>query len=145
MNVNRSTLNLQYFRVPPGGKLPDLSVFNPFWVVLIIEEEVTPQWRDEVSAWLVGSGCRYMMAWGLDCASWDETVDHANLQQFGYGEIPEKDFVFTTWHENDSLEEVFFFAKYAARHPAHELKNLVLVHIAYEKRADEFEEMFATV
>ena len=54
------------------------------------------------------------MAWGVDCSLWDDSVDHADLERFGYSDIPEDEFVMTTWHEGDTLEEVFWFARHVA-------------------------------
>ena len=69
------------------------------------------------------------MAWGENCSAWDDAVDFANMEQFDYEEIPEEHFVMTTWHERDSLEELFFFAKNAALHPIAVLDNTLLLHV----------------
>jgi hypothetical protein len=77
-----------------------------------------------------------MMAWGADCSSWDDSVDFANIEQFEYEEIPAQSFVMTTWHEKDSLEEVFWYAGFCADHPNADLKSTLIVHIsAQDQRA----------
>lgn len=53
----------------------------------------------------------YMMAWGVGCSSWDDSVDLANLEQCGFGDIPDEAFVMTTWHERDTLQQVFEFSR----------------------------------
>ena len=55
-----------------------------------------------------------MMAWGMDCSAWDFSVDEASLG----GQIPNGDFVITTWHDNEPVEEAFWFAQFCAVHPS---------------------------
>ena len=54
------------------------------------------------------------MAWGLDCSLWHDSVDSANIEKFIPNDIPDDQFVMTTWHKGDSLEEVLRFAKFDA-------------------------------
>jgi hypothetical protein len=78
------------------------------------------------------------MAWGEQCSSWDNSVDDANLKACDYGEIPEHQFVMTTWHEHKSLQEVFWFSKYTAFHPTVDIKNTLLLHISHFSKEDEY-------
>ena len=94
---------------------------------------------------MVRVGCLYMMAWGVACSAWDDSVDEANLEAFGYGHIPEDRFVMTTWHERDPLEEVFWFAKYNAHHPTAKLDQTVILHIGGEEKKHEFLSSYAEV
>lgn len=83
-----------------------------------------------------------MMAWGHKCSSWDDSVDIANLQNFNYGEIPDSKFVMTTWHENEPLQKVFWYAKNAAFHPDVELANILIVHIGDTDKDEQYKEMY---
>lgn len=121
---------------------PDSTALNglaegPSRVVLIAEAQVTPTWQHQVSQWLVERGCVYMMAWGQDCSTWDDSVDMANLEQFDFEPIPEERFVMTTWHEKETLQEVFWFSENCARHPVVEATRTVLLHISAEPREVE--------
>ena len=89
------------------------------------------------------SGCLYMMAWGKNCSSWDDSVDIANLERFAYEDIPDSQSVMTTWHENESLEEVFWFSKNNSSHPTVALQSVVLVHIAARERQSELLHAYA--
>src|SRR5262245_34396577 len=89
-----------YLHLEPGAAPPRLDGRAPFKAVVVIDSDVTPAWQTQVSEWLVRSGCRYMMAWGRKCSDWDTSVDQASLAIFGYGKIPESEFVMTTWHAN---------------------------------------------
>lgn len=119
----------EYIHLAPDHKLPDGPV-RPFKAVLIIEEPPTAEWQKLVSEWLVASGCLFMLAWGHECSSWDDSVDYANLDAFDYGDIPDDKFVMTTWHDKEPLSEVLCFAAHGAAHSDIPLDLLVLVHIA---------------
>ena len=131
------TQSVHYVHLRAGTEPPQQAWSAPFRAVVIAEGEVSPEWRTKVSAWLVNSGCLYMSAWGTDCSAWDTSVDIANIEACGYGEIPEDKFVMTTWHENESLAEAFWFAKNNAHHPTLNLQNTVLVHVAHSERRNE--------
>ena len=92
--------SLIYVHLPAGKQPPELPAALSR-VIVIVEDEVTDEWRDHISEWIVRLGCLYMMAWGKDCSKWDDSVDFANLEQHDFGDIPDNNFVMTTWHEAD--------------------------------------------
>ncbi len=136
---------MEYIRLEPDTDLPDISTFNPFRVLVIVEEAVTSEWQKKVSTWLVTSGCLYMMAWGIECSSWDDSVDYANIEYFNYENIPDNKFVMTTWHENESIEEVFLFSKNDAIHPSVDLKHTFLIHISNCCKKNEYTNKYISV
>jgi len=129
-------MQLHYIHLPSGSSLPEIS-HRPFRAVVVVDEKVTEEWRGLVSAWLVASGCLYMMAWGDDCSRWDDSVDYANLEEFNYGVIPEERFVYTTWHENQALAEAFWFSEHCATHPVVEFEATIILDITATSRAVE--------
>lgn len=133
--------SVHYVRLTDGGTFPELQNRTPFKAVVIVDEHSSSAFRSKASKWLVAEGCLYMMAWGKDCTSWDDSVDHANLECFSYGKIPEDSFVMTTWHDDEALIDVFGFAKRAS-HPTIDLEKMVLVHVSEEDKRDELIEMF---
>ena len=135
----------RYVRLQKGRLLPDVSDLRPFKAIVVVEDLSARLWRDEASRWLVNSGCLYMMAWGDHCEAWDESVDQANLESFGFGAIPDDKFVVTTWHENEALSEVFEFAKVAASHPKVERDNILVLHIGTEDKHAKYQELFDKV
>ena len=126
-----------YLHVTPGAVLPDAPRLAPFRAVIIAEAQVSPDWQAAVSDWLVQSGCLYTMAWGVNSSSWDDSVDMANMEQFDFKEIPEDRFVMTTWHEDETLNEVFWFCKNNAFHSTVNLENTLLLHISTEEREEQ--------
>lgn len=133
---------MKYLWLQPSSKLPDISELHPFRCVVIVEESVTPEWQSQVSSWLVVSGCLYMMAWGENCSNWDDSVDHANLEFFDYKEIPDENFVMTTWHDKEPIKEVFWFSKNNAFHPIINIKNTLILHISKNKMENEVLEKY---
>jgi len=127
---------MKYIYLAPEVELPEISYLEPFKAIVVVDSVVSSKWQAQVSSWLVDSGCRYMMAWGTDCSSWDDSVDFASLEAFNFQDTPEDRFVMTTWHSDDPLEEVFSYAKYSAQHPVLELKHLVIVHITQNGQRD---------
>jgi hypothetical protein len=128
---------MKYCQLKPGSQLPDISALSPFRSVVIIEESVTSEWQSLVSHWLVKSGCLFMIAWGKDCSTWDDSVDIANIEEFGFGDIPEDKLVMTTWHDKEPLKEVFWFSKNNAYHPTVELPNTLILHISNTNKENE--------
>ena len=133
---------LKYVRLHVGDEVPDLSEFRAFRAVVIVEEDVSADWRAKLSEWLVESGCLYMLAWGDGCSDWDDSVDWVNLDKFDFAEIPDEKFVMTTWHENESLEEIFWFAKHSATHPTENLDSTLLLHISNANRESQLIEQY---
>ena len=123
-------MTVQYLQIHSSPHHLPLGERRPFRAVVIIDQSVASEWQEEVSSWLVRSGCLYMMAWGKGCSSWDDSVDLANLKDFNFEEIPDEKFVMTTWHNNEPLEEVFWFSKHSAFHPNIEMQDTLIIHIS---------------
>tara|TARA_Y100001970_G_scaffold56232_1_gene71257 strand:- start:4459 stop:4800 length:342 start_codon:yes stop_codon:yes gene_type:complete len=111
--------------------------------VVVIEENVTESKQKDISKWLVQSGCLYMMAWGKKCSSWDTSVDLANLELFNYGDIPDDEFVSTTWHEDEPLSEVFSYSKHCAFHSNVDLVNTVVLHLSAVSKFEQYTRDYA--
>lgn len=133
-----------YIHLAPDSALPEIRVV-PSKFVVVIEAEVSGEWQQRVSEWIVASGCLYMMAWGRECSSWDDSVDWANIDQWGSHPIPEREFVITTWHDNEPLSDVFRFAKRVAQHTCIDLVNTTILDISTVSRRDELLRLYAAV
>jgi hypothetical protein len=134
---------VRYLRVDPDGALEQYEGDRPFRAIVVVEDAVQPEWQSVASKWLVDSGCVYMLAWGQGCSSWDTSVDLANLQAFGYGQIPEDRFVMTTWHEHEPLSEVFWFAKHCAFAATVEIVDTLVFHVSRTDRSKEYAHLYA--
>lgn len=132
----------EYLLLNNNDGLPEISHLKPFRAVVVIESEVSSDWQYKVSKWLVNSRCFYMMAWGNECSSWDDSVDFANVELSENYEVSDKNLVMTTWHENVPIEKVFEFAKTPALFMNPELKNLLILHIANESKEQQLKTMY---
>ena len=125
-----------YVQLTPGDPFPSIAEFAPFKAVVILNAHYSGEWQDEVSRWLVDSGCRYMLAWGPDCTTWDDSVDYASIIKHLPEETPDSDFVMTTWHSDQTLEDVFWQAQFNAQlsYDDVELNETVLLDVSRTNR-----------
>jgi hypothetical protein len=86
------------FSSPFGGR--DFAL-----MLVVADPSVTADERWAVSTDIVRRGCRYVVCTGHDCALWDDSIDWAELQATDFSP-PDDRFIMTTWHEDDSLEDV---------------------------------------
>ena len=132
-----------YLHLPPDGELPVMKDKTPFLAIVVADDEVSQMWQWDASRWLAEAGCRVMLAWGKDAEAWAEAVDDASQEAVDYEDIPEDRLVVTTSHEDEDLEEAFWFAKHRAAHPALALGRTLIVHIAAAPRREEIEAAYA--
>jgi len=132
-----------YLHLKPGAEPADISALSPYAAIVMIEDDVSPEWRSMISRWLVDTGCLYMIAWGKECALWDDVVDWCHLEKYDFGEYPEDGFLITCWFSDYVLEEVFEFAKVHVEHPAVELRQTVLLHISKQNNEVIFLKKYA--
>lgn len=123
---------VEYIHLPSGSTLPS-TIPQPRRTIVLSEQAVTKEWQDLVSDWIVESGCLYMMAWGIACSSWNDSVDWALFRRHDFNDVPDDQFVMTTWHDNEPLSEVFFHALMCAFHPTIDLQRVTIIHIAEEE------------
>lgn len=128
--------SVEYIHLPAGSSLPPFEPI-PRRVIVLVEQDVTSQWQDAVSKWIVDSGCLWMMAWGRDCCSWDDSVDWANLKHIGGAELTDDNHVMTTWHADEPLSEVFFFNQMCAWHPTLDLHLVTILDVSEQERSSD--------
>ncbi|WP_431265278.1 DUF7684 family protein [Roseateles chitinivorans] len=119
-----------YQHVDPDAALPVLGMTAPFRAVIVAELPVTNSQQNRISDWLVAQGCLYAMAWGVNASSWDDAIDWAAIAKTDFAQVSEGALVLTTWHDDETLSEVFDFAIRCASHPAAPLNELIIVHVA---------------
>jgi len=136
---------LTYLHLPPDADLPELGARPPFLAIVLAEDEVAEMWSWDVARWLVASGARYVQAWGKDAEAWTEAVDDAALEAVDYEDAPDDRRVLTAAHDpaDEDMDEVFWFARHRAAHPALSLDAVLIVHIAPTPRKEEIEQAYA--
>ncbi|MET0320309.1 MAG: hypothetical protein ABW069_06270 [Duganella sp.] len=132
----------RYLHLAPEGELPVLEALDNFKAVLVVDVDVLETVRWDISRWLVESGCKVAVVWGQGAVAWGESIEDAHLEATDYEDVADEDVLIVTTHEDDDLSEAFWYARHRASHPAHELRDTVIVHIADAPRQDELEEEF---
>jgi hypothetical protein len=142
MPANTLSKPLHYLHLQADAELPDVTL-PPFLAIVLVEDEVSESWMWDACRWLVASGCRVMLAWGEDAPAWRDAVDDAALEAFDYEDVPAGNAVVTTSHEDEDIDDVFWFAKHRASHPDVPLNATLILHIAPAARKDALEAQYA--
>ncbi len=81
----------------------------------------------EIIRVLYSSGCRYVVAGGVDCEQWHDIADEEFIAQFPNQGQQDEDFVMTSWHTSESPEDVAFFFVNHTNFDHHDFKRFVVV------------------
>ncbi len=130
--------SMEYFQLSEHNDLPDIGHFAPFKVVLAIEDTVSSARQHEVSNWLIKMGGKYVMICGSNCASWEESIRQANLDQVDIEHMKPQEFVMITTHQHERLRNVFWHAKKHARHSHVKFSDILTIHIGNQNRSVEY-------
>ncbi|EBA16821.1 hypothetical protein RSK20926_03414 [Roseobacter sp. SK209-2-6] len=133
----------KYVHLPADVPISIPTGMTRFKCLILIEREISNDYRNEVSAALVAAGCLYALAWGLDCSIWDDAVDWAFLEHYDYGEYPEDKFVMTTWHDNETLEETVDFAKHCTEYSNVKLDDILVLDFSKQERSDFIQKLYS--
>lgn len=134
----------EYVYISPQGRIPKRQV-EPYLCLLVADKKVSGEKIVEIADWLLKTSCLYLMAWGEQSTSWNDAVDMANLKAFNFAYIQDEKFIITTWHDNETLYDVFFFAQTCATHMAVNLEKTVILHIAQQPNQEKLINLFAQV
>ncbi|CAD77598.1 MAG TPA: hypothetical protein DDX19_01970 [Rhodopirellula baltica] len=94
---------------PYDTAIPDFG--TPFVaIVLACDPTIAPDIQAAISAELVAKDCRYVLAWGVDSSSWDDSVDWAFIATDPEFNPPNDRMVMTTCHDNETIDDVICFA-----------------------------------
>ncbi len=87
----------------------DIKIQAPYACLVYSTEYTTKEEMERVSNWIVSSGCRFAVCAGVECSQWHDAIDWAYISSDPNYSPPESRFVMTSWHEEESLEEVVWF------------------------------------
>lgn len=131
----------KYSFLPADVSISVPREMNKFKCLILIEREIGADYRYEVSKALVKAGCLYSLAWGIDCSAWDDSVDWAFLEARDV-DCPDEEFVRTTWHDDETLEETVEFARHCTDHSAVKLDDILVLHFSNEDRGEFIENLY---
>ncbi len=104
-------------RVPAFGGWPARlqPIESPFVVAVVASAtDVSAGEIDDFAEALLEQGAAYVCAWGPDCERVHDIFDEAFVGSEGLGR---EQFVMTTWHDGEVLEEALWYAVWAAAVP----------------------------
>lgn len=103
-DVRLTTLQPPYrFESPFGGK---------GYVLLLHSDDpnIQPHVQSAFADQIVATGCRYACCSGVTCSSWHDAIDLSFVGTGSSNQRLEERFVMTTWHEQERLGDVVWFA-----------------------------------
>lgn len=110
----------------------DLSVCSEIpelYACMVWASELTSiSLKNDVSSALVASGCRYIVAGGLEGTIWDDAGDWAYLATEPNYDPPDETFVMTSWHDDEPMKEVLWFLLNVTNFDDHFFTNYLIIH-----------------
>ena len=87
---------------------------------------------------LLDAGCRYFVCGGEDCEWWHDMADEHFVAKYLNGTDAERDqnHVMTTWHANESPEDVAFFFVFNTSFDDVSFERFLVVHVGDEGAGD---------
>jgi hypothetical protein len=90
------------FRSPFDGR--------DFVLMLVVDDtSITDEEQSHLSSQIIQEGCRYAVCAGHRCSTWDDSIEWALLSRYPDFNPPDERFVMTSWHDNETLDDVVFF------------------------------------
>jgi hypothetical protein len=97
-------------------------------VVFANDESITNDEQNLISDQLVQTNCRYAVCAGHKCSTWDDSVDWAYLVTVNY-EPNDDAFVMTSWHTDESVQDVIFFALHCTNFDDHDFQRYLVLAV----------------
>ncbi|WAU74861.1 DUF7684 family protein [Acinetobacter sp. TR11] len=126
--MNTENINIEYVTTEANEDITLTLPKNDYFAILMINtDQVSPSWRNQLCEQIVHSRlCIQAMVTGHECSIWDDVLDETYVA-FYNNEPPIDTCFMTTWHENESLDEIIEFAKIGMQ--LESISKLVIVQI----------------
>jgi hypothetical protein len=95
--------------------------------------------RAIVAKGLLQAGCRYAVCGGKNCEAWHDAVDLEFVRQHlnDSAEVVEAEHVMTTWHANESPDDVAFFFVLNTNFDSHDFVSFLVLHVGDSRAKEE--------
>jgi hypothetical protein len=77
--------------------------------ILSADPALEPAAQFNIATALIDAGCRFAVSSGYNASSWDDAVDYAYILRHPGPDVDPTNFVMTSWHDDESLDEVAEF------------------------------------
>lgn len=131
-NKNISTVTLKR-----PFDVSSINVQTPYACLVYSTEDVTKEEMEKISSWILSSGCRYAVCAGMDCSEWHDAIDWAYIASDPNYSPPESRFIMTSWHTNDTLEEIVWFWLTLTNYDDNIFENYLLLIVGEEEGLEE--------
>ncbi len=89
------------------------SLFNEAFPCLIYSSQKTAyEFKIKAASKLIGTGCQFVVCGGIECEQWHDAVDESISSAALIGEDVSSSKIMTTWHAEESVDELAFFFIY---------------------------------
>lgn len=126
--MNTENINIEYVTTDVNENITLTLPKNDYFAILRINtNQVLPEWRNQLCEQIVHSRlCIQVMVTGHECSIWDDVLDETYVA-FYNNEPPIDTCFMTTWHENETLDEVIELAKIGMQ--LESISKLVIIQI----------------
>ncbi len=126
--MEKNCLDIETYKIRVNERTDLTLPEQSYYIILVVNTNpVLPEWRNQLCEQIVHSRlCIQAMVTGHECSIWDDVLDETYVA-FYNNEPPIDTCFMTTWHENESLDEVIEFAKIGMQ--LESISKLVIVQI----------------
>ena len=121
---------ISYLALAEHDDLSKIRQSGPFKCAILLAGHLSPDWRDALIEKLLDAGCVYAMVYGPECEKFHDRIDEIAAEKIWADERV----IMTTWHGNETLSELFHFAKFAANHPDIDTEEVLIADIGVPSR-----------
>jgi hypothetical protein len=108
----------------------DIKIKSPYaCLIYSTQKDVTDEEMQQVSDWIISSGCRYAVCAGIKCSEWHDSIDWSYIASDPNYSPPDSRFIMTSWHTDESIEEVVWFWLVLTNYDDNIFENFLLLII----------------
>lgn len=101
-------------------------------LLVISSPSITQKQRVRMALEIVSSRCQYALTYGHDCEDWHDAIDTACFDDG----VPEGRFLMTTWHNDESINDVVDFLFWNTSYEDFEASRVAIVQIGSDAGLD---------
>lgn len=133
MNIKYKQLSRPYLFASPFADA-EVAV-----LLYINDTTITAEEQELLSDQIVAGGCRYAVCAGYKCSTWDDSIDVADLRRNDW-KVRDDNFVMTSWHENETLEDIVSFFLNDTSFDYFTATNMLVLVLGNSKMLEEIKE-----
>ncbi len=109
---------------------------KPYPCLIWANEETSSDFKVELVSKLIEMDCRYIVAAGKECGQWHDAGDVASLESDESYAPPDERFVMTSWHQDETPDEVAFFFALNTSFNDHYFQDFLIVLVGQNRQVE---------